>query len=88
VPCGPINTIGEAFEDIQVKHLKMTRVAQHPVIGPIALLRTPINLSGFPQPEQFARHGPDPGEHSAELLQELGYSATQIEALRAAGVTT
>ncbi len=87
VPCGPINTIGEAFEDVQVKHLKVTRVAQHPEIGPIHLLRSPINLSAFPQPEQFARHGPDPGEHSAELLHELGFTAAQIETLKASGVT-
>jgi crotonobetainyl-CoA:carnitine CoA-transferase CaiB-like acyl-CoA transferase len=87
VPCGPINTIGEAFEDPQVKHLRVTRVAQHPAIGPIHLLRSPINLSGFPQPEQFARHGPDPGEHSTELLQELGYTSAQIDSLKAGGVT-
>jgi crotonobetainyl-CoA:carnitine CoA-transferase CaiB-like acyl-CoA transferase len=87
VPCGPINTIGEAFEDVQVKHLRMTRVAQHPQLGPIQLLRTPINLSNFPQPEEFARHGPDPGEHSAELLQELGYTQAQVADLKAAGIT-
>ncbi len=87
VPCGPINTIGDAFEDVQVKHLRVTRVAQHPAIGPIQLLRSPINLSGFPQPEQFARHGPDPGEHSAELLYELGYTEAQVESLKASGVT-
>jgi crotonobetainyl-CoA:carnitine CoA-transferase CaiB-like acyl-CoA transferase len=87
VPCGPINSIGEAFEDPQVKHLRMTRVAEHPVIGPINLLRSPINLSAYPQPEQFSRHGPDPGEHSAEILAEFGYAPAQIAALKADGVT-
>ena len=87
VPCGPINNIGEAFEDPQVKHLRMTRVANHPAVGPIALLRSPINLSGFEQPDQFARHGPDPGEHSTELLHELGYDDAQIAALKAGGIT-
>ncbi len=44
VPCGPIYTIGEAFEDAQVRHLNMTRTAQHKDLGDIALVRTPINL--------------------------------------------
>ena len=45
VPCGPIYSIGEAFEDPQVKHLKMTRPAPHKDLGDIDLVRSPINLS-------------------------------------------
>jgi crotonobetainyl-CoA:carnitine CoA-transferase CaiB-like acyl-CoA transferase len=53
VPCGPIHDIGEAFEDAQVKHLRMTRPATHPVMGEIDLVRSPINLSGFDHPDHF-----------------------------------
>ena len=86
VPCGPIQTIGEAFEDKQVRHLRMTRPARHPLLGELELLRSPINLSRFPHPPRFLRAGPDPGEQSAELLQELGYDGTQIASMMQQGV--
>jgi crotonobetainyl-CoA:carnitine CoA-transferase CaiB-like acyl-CoA transferase len=85
VPCGPIYTIGEAFEDPQVRHLGMTRKASHASLGDIDLLRSPINLSLFPQPEEFHHAGPDPGEHTDEVLLEHGIAPGEIERLRAAG---
>ncbi len=86
VPCGPINDIGEAFADAQVQHLEMAKPAPHPELGEVKLLRSPINLSAFPQPSSFRRAAPDPGSNSAEVLAELGLDARQIETLRAEGV--
>jgi crotonobetainyl-CoA:carnitine CoA-transferase CaiB-like acyl-CoA transferase len=85
VPCGPIYDIGQAFEDPQVKHLRMTRAAVHPVLGSIELLRSPINLSACPHPEQFHHAAPDPGEHSDDLLRELGYADEAIARMRSEG---
>ncbi|MGI8926873.1 MAG: CaiB/BaiF CoA transferase family protein [Tepidiformaceae bacterium] len=85
VPCGPINTIGEAFEDEQVRVLGMTRTAPHRTLGPLGLLRSPINLPAFDQSAEFERAAPDPGEHTDEVLREFGYDDRQIEQLRAAG---
>ncbi|MDP4640614.1 MAG: CoA transferase [Pseudomonadales bacterium] len=84
VPCGPIYTIGEAFEDPQAQHLQMTRSAPHPELGDISLVRSPINLSACPAPKSFHHAGPAAGEHSAEILLELGFSASEIKALMAA----
>ena len=53
VPCGPIYTIGEAFEDPQAQHLQMTRSAPHPELGDISLVRSPINLSACPSPQKL-----------------------------------
>ena len=85
VPCGPVLDIGQAYEDVQARHLRMTRPAEHPSLGTLNLLRSPINLSDCPQPEAFARAAPDPGQHSDELLHELGFGAADLAALRAKG---
>ena len=85
VPCGPIYTVGEAFNDPQARHLQMTRSAPHSVLGDINLVRSPINLSACPKPDHFHHAGPAVGEHSAEILLELGYSRGEIEALMASG---
>ena len=85
VPCGPIYTVGEAFNDPQALHLQMTRSAPHSVLGDINLVRSPINLSACPTPDHFHNAGPAVGEHSAEILLELGYSRGEIEALMASG---
>lgn len=86
VPCGPINDIGQAFEDPQVRYLKMAMAAPHPELGDLMLVRSPINLSAFPQPERFDRAAPDPGSDSATVLAELGVDEARIAALREAGV--
>jgi len=82
VPCGPVYNIGQAFEDPQARHLRMTRPARHPELGTLQLLRSPINLSRFPHPESFERAAPDPGQHSEELLLELGFGTDDIKAWR------
>jgi len=86
VPCGPVVDIGQAFEDPQARHLRMTRPAPHPTLGALNLVRSPINLSDCPHPEAFACAAPDPGQHSAELLRELGYADDDIATMKTAGV--
>ena len=88
VPCGPIYNIGQAFEDPQVKHLRMTRPAGHAVLGDLHLVRSPINLSAFPHPERFERAAPDPGEHTEELLREAGFGDEDIKTMMEEGAVT
>ena len=86
VPTGPINNIGEGFEDAQVKHLKLAKPAPHAELGDLNLVRSPINLSQFPQSESFDNAAPDPGANSVEVLEQLGFAQLRISKLQEEGV--
>ncbi|MFP6816886.1 MAG: CaiB/BaiF CoA-transferase family protein [Pseudomonadales bacterium] len=86
VPCGPINTIKEGFDDPQVRHLGMVKPAPHPELGDLNLVRSPINLSLFPHEAAFNNAAPDPGSDSEAVLADFGVAAERIEALKSTGV--
>jgi crotonobetainyl-CoA:carnitine CoA-transferase CaiB-like acyl-CoA transferase len=81
VPCGPINTIDQVFADPQVQHLKIRRPVDHPKLGTFDIVGQPIHMSAFPQPDRL-KPTPDQGEHTDEVLRELGYDAAAIKELR------
>jgi crotonobetainyl-CoA:carnitine CoA-transferase CaiB-like acyl-CoA transferase len=84
VPCGPINDLRQVFDDPQVRHRGMRREVDHPVSGRTALVASPIRLSGTPVEPPAAP--PTLGQHTAEVLAELGLAEDEIKALRAAAV--
>ena len=86
IPCGPINNIGEAFNDHHVKFLKMTKSATHPELGELSLLRSPITMSNVEQESYFEKAGPELGADSQEILRELNYSEDIIQKLEMDGI--
>jgi len=83
VPCGPINSLDDVFADPQVVHRGMRQQVDHPTAGPLSLAGTPFKLSVTPG---SVRIGPPLlGQHTDEVLGELGLSASDIEALRERG---
>ena len=80
VPCGPILSIDQVFANEQVRHLGLARPLQHPQLGQIEVLGHPVTLSRTPGGVRTPT--PEKGEHSEEILKELGVSLEEIEQLR------
>ena len=80
IASGPIYRMNEVFDDPQVRHLKMAAPLHHPVLGDIAVVNQPIELSRTPSEIRTAT--PECGEHTDEIMRELGYTDPQIADLR------
>jgi crotonobetainyl-CoA:carnitine CoA-transferase CaiB-like acyl-CoA transferase len=85
VPCGPVNTIDQVFADAQVEHLGVVHHFDHPRLGHKDVVRQPVNLSAAPQPKKFRYATPDVGEHTDQILREIGLADEEIERMREAG---
>jgi crotonobetainyl-CoA:carnitine CoA-transferase CaiB-like acyl-CoA transferase len=83
VPCGPINSVADVFEDPQVKARGMLRHVPHPSGVDVPQVGSPMRFAGTPLQTQTAP--PLLGQHSNDILSELGYNGRDIEALRGAG---
>ena len=77
IPCGPINNIQEVFSDPQVKHNNMAQPVTHSKLGNISLVGQPVKLSRTPSSLNTA--APEKGEHTEEVLKELGYKNENIK---------
>ncbi len=85
VPCGPINTLAQVFEDPQVKHRGMVASLDHPLAGKVDLVANPIHFSETPV--SYDRAPPLLGADSATVLAEiLGLDQAAIAALREDGI--
>ena len=84
VPSGPIYNIDEAFEDPQVKHLEMAKTVSGHARGVIELVGQPIRMSRTPS--SMTMPPPDYGEHTEEILKEMGLEAIEISELRESNI--
>ncbi|AMW82999.1 CoA transferase [Pseudomonas sp. TH34] len=79
LPAGPINTLDEVFADPQVLHSQLTRTLNHPNLGALRQVVTPIFSDAAPT--ELQRPPPLLGEHSVEILQQAGFDPASIQAL-------
>ena len=81
VPCGPICTLDQTFENEQVRHLDIVQTVPHPELGDIRVLGHAVKMSrsstGTPKP------APQRGEHNDLVYRNLGLTENDIERLRA-----
>ena len=70
IPCGPINDYAEAFADPQIRAREMIVEVDHPGLGRLRTLGSPMKLSATPP--LVARRAPLLGEHTREVLREIG----------------
>ena len=80
VPCGPINSIDQTFADPQVRHLQMPQSVTSQTLGTFDLVGQPIKLERTPS--SLVAASPECGEHTDEILADLGYAEDQIAELR------
>jgi formyl-CoA transferase len=89
LPAGPINALDEVFSDAQVLHCNLTETVEHPILGAIRQVVTPISNTTF-DGESSSRltrlAPPDLGEHTVEILREADFDLNLIESLRNAGI--
>jgi formyl-CoA transferase len=79
IPCGPINTYDAAFADPHVLARRMVVEMDHPSLGTLKTLGSPIKMSDTPP--DVGRHVPRLGEHTREVLSEAGWTDDDISAV-------
>jgi crotonobetainyl-CoA:carnitine CoA-transferase CaiB-like acyl-CoA transferase len=83
IAAGPIYEFDQVFEDAQVRHMGMVRDVDQPGLGSVRMLGFPFAVGGSRPPVR--RPAPRLGEHTREVLGELGISASEIGRLAALG---
>jgi formyl-CoA transferase len=84
VACGRINNMREVFEEPQVQHLGMVKTVVSKRLGEQHLVGQPVTMSRTPS--TIARATPLRGEHTEEILREIGYTAEDLAQMKAAEV--
>lgn len=80
IPCAPIQSIDQVFDHPQVWAREMVVEMSHPSAEKVRLVGSPLKLSRTPV--TYRRHPPLVGEHTQEILTELGYSEEEIRKLK------
>jgi crotonobetainyl-CoA:carnitine CoA-transferase CaiB-like acyl-CoA transferase len=84
VACGRINNLQEVFAEPQIEHLHMVQDVVSERLGPQRLVGQPMQLERTPS--RIARAAPRRGEHTEEILGELGFGADDLVRMKSKGI--
>ena len=85
VPAAPVNTLSETITDTHIRESGMAVPIDHPTEGRLWVAGVPVRLSDNP-PRSGIEPGPALGQHTSEVLRELGYEQTEIDAFADKGM--
>lgn len=84
IPAGPINDLADVFNDAQVQHSRLVEEIEHPELGTVRQVGSPIKLEAM-EGGSIRRAPPLLGQHTCEVLREFGCSQNEIDTLLADG---
>lgn len=84
VACGVINNLREVFEDPQVEHLNIVKEVESRRLGKQRMVGQPVQLTRTPS--NIVRSAPLRGEHTTEVLKDLGYDDDVLARMKSHGV--
>jgi CoA:oxalate CoA-transferase len=84
VPSGPVHAVADVVTDPQIQAQNMVMEVEQPGYGPVRMLGFPMKFAGTPC--SIRRPAPDLGQHSDEVLAELGFTVDQCRTFRDQGV--
>ena len=85
IPAGPVNGIGDALDDPHVAATGCLEAVEHPILGTVRQLASPIHLSNCPEPSSRTSP-PLLGEHTSDVLRSFGFVETTIDHLLKSGI--
>jgi formyl-CoA transferase len=80
IPCGPIYSVDQTFDDPQVRHLGIAQTVASPVMGEQTLVGQAVHLSRTDS--RIASATPELGEHTDQVLSGIGFTPAEIAGLR------
>ena len=84
IPAGPINSVSQAFDDVQAQHRQVVRMMSGGALGQVPTVGSPVRIDGARADADLPP--PALGEHTREILSGLGLGGAELDRLRESGV--
>ncbi|MBI4201612.1 MAG: CoA transferase [Chloroflexi bacterium] len=85
-PCSVIQNAEDIWTDPQVMANRMFDKFEQPGVGTVTVVNVPVSLSSSKEETKFKMPAPLMGEHTGQVMRQMGYTESEIKELRAAGV--